>query len=94
MIFVLMGKSATGKDTVYETLSKHLVDCVQPMVPYTTRPIREGEQEGKEYHFVTRAEMLLLEEEGKIIEQRVYHTVKGDWYYFTVAQVNVDKCDF
>ena len=47
-----MGKSATGKDTLYKELLKRKELDIKPVVPYTTRPIREGEQEGVEYHFV------------------------------------------
>ena len=47
----LMGKSSTGKDTVYSRLLQWQEGCLQRVVPYTTRPIRLGEEEGKEYHF-------------------------------------------
>ena len=43
-IFYLMGKSSSGKDTVY---SRILEDSeLIPIVLYTTRPIRAGEREG------------------------------------------------
>ena len=64
-----------------------------PVVLYTTRPIREGEADGREYHFVTDAEVERLEAEGKILEKRTYHTVKGDWHYATVddGQIDLEK---
>ena len=46
-IFCLMGKSSSGKDTLYARLSEKL--HFSTIVPYTTRPIREGEEEGREY---------------------------------------------
>ena len=52
-LFVLMGKSATGKDTIYKEILKQKEIKLQTITPYTTRPIREGEQEGVEYHFVS-----------------------------------------
>jgi len=84
MIYCLMGKSASGKDTVYRELLSREEGRLTRIVPYTTRPIREGEQEGREYHFTDEAGMNALKSEGRVIESRVYHTVHGDWYYFTV----------
>ncbi len=84
-IFFLMGKSASGKD---ELAGRILADeqlCLKPVVLYTTRPKREGEKNGREYIFISDDERLKLHKEGKVIEERVYHTVFGDWYYFTVA---------
>ena len=75
-IYYIMGKSATGKDTVYKELLKRLPD-LKTIVPYTTRPIREGETDGVEYHFRTISELDGLKESGKIIELRVYQTVVG-----------------
>ena len=43
-IFYIMGKSATGKDTVFKELLKRRPELTT-VVPYTTRPIREGEKE-------------------------------------------------
>ncbi|MBP5158943.1 MAG: guanylate kinase, partial [Lachnospiraceae bacterium] len=57
---------------------------LKTIVSYTTRPIRVGERDGREYHFVSVPEFEKLLSEGKIIEHRVYHTVLGDWFYFTV----------
>ena len=51
-IFYIMGKSASGKDHVYETLMQEKQLSLAPLVLYTTRPIRSGETEGKEYFFV------------------------------------------
>ena len=88
-IYYIMGKSATGKDTVYKELLKRLPD-LKTIVPYTTRPIREGETDGVEYHFRTISELDGLKELGKIIELRVYQTVVGPWYYFTMDDGQFD----
>jgi len=81
-LYVLMGKSATGKDHIYRDLLA--LENLKPVVMYTTRPMREGEADGVQYHFVDRAEMRRLEETGKVIERRTYDTVYGPWDYFTV----------
>lgn len=83
-IYCVMGKSATGKDTIYENLLADKDLQLHRIIPYTTRPIRDGEEEGREYHFVTEADKHGLEEKGLIVEQRRYNTVYGPWYYFTV----------
>lgn len=86
----LMGKSSSGKDTIYKRLlgweSLHL----EKVVLYTTRPIRAGETEGKEYHFTDEAGYLELEAQGRIIEARAYHTYHGLWRYFTVDDGSID----
>lgn len=81
-LFIIMGKSATGKDTLYTRIRERHPE-LEPVIPYTTRPIREGEKEGEEYHFVDADGMREMEENHRIIECRCYHTVRGDWYYFT-----------
>ncbi len=77
-----MGKSASGKDTIYEALKKDI--NLQPYIPYTTRPIRTGEKQGETYHFVTKEQMEEWEKEGKVIEIRKYNTVEGIWMYATI----------
>ena len=83
-IIFLMGKSATGKDHIYEQLAHDEQLHLKRITMYTTRPMRAGEAEGVEYHFVNDDEAARLEKEGKIIEMRCYDTVIGVWKYFTV----------
>ena len=83
-IFCVMGKSASGKDTIYQKLLHENNLKLQRIIPYTTRPIREGEEEGREYHFCEEKDVQRLEEEGRIVEIRSYDTVYGIWKYFTV----------
>lgn len=89
-LFVVMGKSATGKDTIYKYLIKQDKVSFKKIVPYTTRPIREGEQHGVQYFFVSYSKMKELIAQRKVIEKRVYHTVHGDWYYFTADDGQID----
>ena len=89
-IICLMGKSSSGKDTIFKRLLEREDLGLKTIVPYTTRPIRVGEREGVEYHFTDETgyqELLAL---GKIIEARAYNTVHGLWRYFTVADASVD----
>ena len=82
-IFYLMGKSASGKDHIYEYLKQQKELELYPMVLYTTRPIREGECNGREYFFTDEAVLKSFRKQGRIIEERVYQTIHGPWYYFT-----------
>lgn len=79
-----MGKSSSGKDTIYKMLLEKKELELQRIVPYTTRPIRIGEKEGVEYHFTDEAGLRRLEDAGKVVELRSYQTVRGIWKYFTV----------
>ena len=95
-IFVVMGKSASGKDTIYKRLLAKESLGLKTIVPYTTRPIRQGETDGVEYFFVTQEGMKRLEEQGKIMECRCYNTVYGEWYYFTAddGQIDLEHQDY
>lgn len=63
---------------------------LKTIVIYTTRPIREGEQEGVEYYFVDEKRLAEFEAQGKVIELRAYNTVHGVWKYFTVDDGQFD----
>ena len=84
-IVLFMGKSASGKDAIRRHLIKTNKFAFKEMIMSTTRPIRTGEIEGREYYFKTEEEMHLLEQEKKIIESRKYNTIYGPWYYFTTS---------
>ena len=94
-IYYLMGKSASGKDTIYRELQRQFSE-IKTVVLYSTRPMREGEKDGREYFFVDEATCERLEEQGKIIELRAYQTVYGVWKYFTVddGQILLDKKEY
>lgn len=85
-IFYLMGKSSSGKDTVYKKIMQDNELGLRKIVPFTTRPIREGEKEGVQYHFTDLEGFNKLLEDGKVIEYRVYNTFHGEWRYFTVSE--------
>lgn len=82
MLFMLIGKSASGKDTLMQYVLTWYKK-IKPLVTYTTRPRRANEQDGVNYHFVSEEEMLELESFGCILEKRCYNTTQGYWYYFT-----------
>lgn len=91
-IFYIMGKSATGKDTVFKELLKRRPELTT-VVPYTTRPIREGETDGVEYFFTSSEKLEQFKNSGKIVELRTYETVMGPWSYFTADDGQFDLED-
>lgn len=91
-----MGKSASGKDTIYTRLLADKKLNLLPYVGFTTRPMRDGETEGVEYHFTTEEDLKRFEASGKLIEKRVYHTIYGDWFYYSVDDdsTDIEKNDY
>lgn len=83
-IYCIMGKSSSGKDTIYKKLAEDADLPIKTLVPYTTRPMRDGETDGVEYYFCDEDKLAELEAAGKVIELRAYNTVHGVWKYFTV----------
>lgn len=90
-LFYLMGKSATGKDHIYRSLLEEKSLHLKPLIIYTTRPMRGNEKDGREYFFRDEAFLQDLRKKGKIIEERVYATVQGPWYYFTADDGQLRK---
>lgn len=82
-IFYIMGKSSTGKDTIFNLLISDETLKLSRLVPHTTRPARIGEKDGEDYFFYSNIEYEKLLNEGKIIESRTYQTENGEWTYFT-----------
>ena len=95
-IFYLMGKSSSGKDTIYNKLLQNKKLNLQKIVLYTTRPIRAGEENGIHYYYVDEKKTDELIKAGKVIELRAYDTFYGVWKYFTVCddQIDLVKSDY
>lgn len=89
-IFCLMGKSSSGKDTIFRTLIKEEKLNLKPVISYTTRPMRTNEVDGREYYFINEEVLQKYETYHKVIEQRVYQTVHGPWHYATIDDGQID----
>ncbi len=81
-ITIIIGKSGSGKDTL---LKKMVAEGKTPIVSYTTRPMRVGEVDGVDYHFVSHDEFQYLIESNQLTEYRTYTTAVGGkrdtWFY-------------
>ena len=77
MIYIITGPSGVGKNTIIEAMSTDLDFYFS--VSHTTRPQRESEVDGKDYHFITEEEFKTLVDENLMIEYEQY----GGFYYGT-----------
>lgn len=89
-IFCIIGKSASGKDSVYRQLLADGILSLSSIISYTTRPIREGEKEGVEYHFRSRQDYEAALAAGRVLEWRRYETAFGPWFYYTMDDGQID----
>lgn len=89
-IFYILGKSSTGKDTIYKRISSDESLALKDIVLYTTRPIRDGEIPDVTYHFVSEEGYRDLKNSGRIIEEKSYNTMHGLWRYFTAREDDLD----
>ena len=75
-LITITGPSGAGKDTVARMISDM---TGWPVVcSYTTRPMREGEQEGREHHFVKTRDVPLSE--------MLAYTKYGGYEYWTTKE--------
>ena len=88
-ILIIIGESGVGKDTLLkELINNKIID--EGIISTTSRPMRNGEKEGREYYFISTEEFKNKINNNEFIEQRIYNTVNGDWYYGVSKNNNVD----
>ena len=94
-IYYMMGKSSSGKDTLFKEILERWPE-LKTVTLYTTRPVRDGERDGVEYYFVTKEKLDQFKDEGKLIEMRTYPSMHGDWHYATIddGQLDLDRDDY
>ena len=76
MLVILSGVSGAGKDTIKKELIKRMEDVIS-LPSYTSRSPREGEEEGVQYHFITKEE---FEEKIKNNEFYEYDEHHNNYY--------------
>ncbi|XP_066581182.1 MAGUK p55 subfamily member 7 isoform X2 [Prorops nasuta] len=82
---VLIGPPGVGRNELKRRLMATDPEKYQTPVPYTSRPPRPGEVDGKEYHFVSREKMEEDIDVGKFIE---YGEYKGNLYGTSAESVS------
>ncbi|KAJ2961644.1 hypothetical protein NQZ79_g3195 [Umbelopsis isabellina] len=83
-IFVLSGPSGSGKSTLLKKLFAEYPDTFGFSISHTTRQPRQGEENGIDYHFVSKDLMTKEVEEGKFIESA---TFSGNMYGTSIKAV-------
>ena len=82
MLVILVGKTASGKDSVVKELVNNGWNKV---VTYTTRPMRKGEINGLTYHYISNEEFEHKIKEDFFLEYKSYTVANGStWYYGSV----------
>lgn len=96
MLVVLIGKSASGKDTILRELVKR--HSFKEIVTTTTRPMREGEVNGVDYNFISKEDFEKGIRKGNYFEYRSYSTLREGkpnlWYYGTPKMILDETCNY
>ena len=78
-IIALIGEAGCGKDTIMKQVLAAAPDRFNEIISCTTRPPREGETDGVNYHFLTQDEFIIDVLANKMLE----HTNFNGWNYGT-----------
>ena len=78
-LVALIGKAGSGKDTILKDVVKAYELPMNIVVSYTTRPMREGETEGKEYHFISEEDFKQMINNNQMLEYVQFN----NWWYGT-----------
>lgn len=90
MIYVIMGRSGSGKSSVEREITKIRKD-LKRIISDTTRPMRDGEVNEVDYYFITESQFARDITLSKYIEYTVYN----NWFYgINKSRVDVDKFDY
>ena len=76
-LIAIMGEAGSGKDSLVERILAEHYQMFHKIVPCTTRPKRENETEGKEYHFLTQKEFQNYAFVHQILDQTFF---KNQYY--------------
>ena len=87
ILFIISAPSGSGKSTLVSQL-RTLVEGLDFSISYTTRPPRGSEEDGREYHFTTRAEFERMIAAGDFLE---WAQVFGNYYGTAVSALQHAK---
>lgn len=95
MITLYIGKSASGKDSIVRNiLTINPSGAFNPIISYTNRPIRKGEKDGVDYHFVSKDIIEQMMTDNRFVEHRTYHTIndgKPDTWCYGTPNLDLSK---
>lgn len=87
-IVMIVGPSGCGKDTIIQAIRAARPD-IHKAVSCTTRPIREGEEAGVAYHFLSVAEFQEKIAQNEFLEWAQFPPKTGDYYGTLRAEVEL-----
>lgn len=88
LLFIVSSPSGAGKTTLTGRLLQR-VEGLAFSISHTTRRPRSNEQDGREYHFVTRDQFVSLIEQGEFLEWAEVH---GNLYGTSRSELERSKC--
>lgn len=91
MLTVILGKTCSGKSTIVRKLCEKY--NYNKILTYTTRPKREHEKDGIDYHFIDDETFYHFRDLGKFSEYKSYHVAGGHtwWYGSMLGDLDDDK---
>lgn len=87
LLILLVGKAATGKTTAEKFLSYD--NRFNRVISYTTRPQRENETNGFDYHFLTENEFNMIR--SHLLEETSYNILGKQYYYGLPNELEINK---
>lgn len=85
-IAAILGKTGSGKDSVFKAIEE--TDKIHKVISTTTRPMREYEEDGVDYHFIDRYDFLEMDNRDQFLDTSVFN----GWYYGTnINDLQEDK---
>ena len=88
MLVILSGVSGAGKDTIKKELIKRMENVIS-LPSVTSRDPRPGEEEGIQYHFITKEEFKTKINNGEFYEYDLHH----ENYYGTSKKLMNEKIE-
>lgn len=83
-LIYIIGKSCSGKDTLYNKLINSNELDISPVVMHTSRPMRDGEVDKVTYNFISEDDFIVMAMSNEFVEHRCYNVANGDvWRYGT-----------
>lgn len=90
IILCILGKTSSGKTSIVNKLISE--QNMNPIITYTTRPMRDNEKQDSTYHFISEKDFKQKINDKFFAEYKTYNTKSGVWYYGTALK-DLEKAD-
>ena len=91
-LFCICGETASGKDTLTTRLINEYPDQFKAVCSHASRPMRDGEVDGREHYFITKEEFKKLKEEneGHVIAYTHIASKDGEGYEYMALESELE----